>query len=42
MLIQAGEVRVNGAVERRRGHFVAPADVVSVGGSEYRLCSSPD
>ncbi|HUK76384.1 MAG TPA: RNA-binding S4 domain-containing protein [Thermoleophilia bacterium] len=42
LLIQGGEVRVNGAVERRRGHLVAPPDVVSLGATEYRLCSSPD
>jgi len=40
--VQSGEVRVNGAVERRRAHDVAPHDVVTVGETEYRVCSSPD
>jgi ribosome-associated protein YbcJ (S4-like RNA binding protein) len=35
-------VRVNGATELRRGHDVAPGDIVAVGGAEYRVCSSPD
>jgi ribosome-associated protein YbcJ (S4-like RNA binding protein) len=35
-------VRVNGAIELRRGHNVAPRDVVAVGEAEYRVCSSPD
>jgi ribosome-associated protein len=42
VLIQNGEVRVNGATELRRGHDVAPGDIVAVGGAEYRVCSSPD
>ena len=31
VLIQAGEVLVNGEVERRRGRKLAPGDVVEVG-----------
>ncbi|MGZ4199406.1 MAG: RNA-binding S4 domain-containing protein [Thermoleophilia bacterium] len=42
LLVQNGEVRVNGATELRRGHSVAPDDVVAVGETEYRVCSSPD
>jgi ribosome-associated protein len=38
--IQSGNVTVNGAVETRRAHAVAPGDVVGVGGKEYRACSS--
>ncbi|MEX0701255.1 MAG: RNA-binding S4 domain-containing protein [Planctomycetales bacterium] len=32
VLIQAGEVRVNGEVETRRGRKLAPGDVVEFGG----------
>lgn len=39
-LVQGGLVRVNGAVETRRAHKVAPGDVVAVGAEEYRVCSS--
>ncbi|MEE4275457.1 MAG: RNA-binding S4 domain-containing protein [Thermoleophilia bacterium] len=42
LLIQSGEVTVNGAPERRRGRKVAPGDVVATGGAEYRLCASSD
>jgi ribosome-associated protein len=42
LLIQHGQVCVNGTVERRRGHDVAPPDVVAVADTEYRVCSSPD
>jgi ribosome-associated protein len=42
LFVQSGEVRVNGAVELRRGHNVAPPDVVAIGETEYRVCSSPD
>jgi ribosome-associated protein len=41
ILIQDGEVTVNGEIERRRGHTLQPGDVVGVGGEEYRVCSSP-
>ncbi|MCA1687519.1 MAG: RNA-binding S4 domain-containing protein, partial [Actinobacteria bacterium] len=34
VLIQAGEVRVNGAVETRRGRKLKEGDVVEVGGDE--------
>ncbi len=41
LLIQDGAVRVNGAVETRRGHTLQIGDVVAVGATEYRVCSSP-
>ena len=34
-MVQAGAVRVNGAVERRRGRRLAPGDRVAAGGREY-------
>lgn len=40
LLIQGGQVRVNGAVETRRGRRLAAGDTVGVGGGEYRVCSS--
>ncbi|HSL96862.1 MAG TPA: RNA-binding S4 domain-containing protein [Thermoleophilia bacterium] len=40
LLIQSGEVTVNGATERRRGRKVAPGDVVAAGGVEFRACAS--
>jgi len=42
LLVQNGEVRVNGAIELRRGHDVACGDVVAVSETEYRVCSSRD
>ncbi len=41
LLIQGGEVAVNGEVEVRRGRKLSPGDVVAVDGQEYRVCSSP-
>lgn len=41
LLVQEGEVSVNGEVETRRGRTLRPGDVVLVGGREYRVCSSP-
>lgn len=40
LLVQAGNVRVNGGVERRRGRKLHAGDVVAVGGEEYRVWSS--
>jgi ribosome-associated protein len=37
MRVSAGEVLVNGEVETRRGHKLAPRDVVSLGGSAARV-----
>lgn len=34
-MVQTGAVRVNGAVERRRGRQLAPGDRVAVEGREY-------
>lgn len=42
VMVREGRVRVNGAVETRRGRKVVPGDVVEVGGEEYRACSSLD
>jgi len=41
LLVQEGEVFVNGEAETRRGRTLQPGDVVAVGGEEYRVCSSP-
>ena len=41
LLVQGGDVRVNGAVERRRGRTLHDGDVVALAGTEYRVCSSP-
>ena len=38
--VQQGEVLVNGVVESRRGRQLLPGDVVTVGGREFRVCSS--
>jgi len=40
LLIQGGRVRVNGAVEMRRGRRLDVGDTVVVGTAEYRVCSS--
>ena len=36
-LLAAGEVRVNGEVESRRGRTLARGDVVAAGGEELRV-----
>ncbi|MCX6373102.1 MAG: RNA-binding S4 domain-containing protein [Actinobacteria bacterium] len=41
LLVQDGEVSVNGEVDRRRGRTLRSGDIVAVGGEEYRVCSSP-
>jgi ribosome-associated protein len=41
MIVQGGEVAVNGEPETRRGRMLQPGDVVATGGEEYRVCSSP-
>ena len=41
VIVQEGDVTVNGEVETRRGRTLQAGDVVSVGGEEYRVCSSP-
>lgn len=41
-MIQEGHVRVNGAVERRRGHKLVEGDVIHVAGyGTYRLVVEP-
>jgi ribosome-associated protein len=42
VIVQAGDVTVNGEIETRRGRMLRADDVVSVGGREYRVWSSPD
>lgn len=37
VLIQAGEVRLNGVVETRRGKKLTPGDVVTVAGQRFRV-----
>jgi len=41
IIVQEGDVSVNGEVERRRGRTLQPGDVVAVRGREYRVWSSP-
>ncbi len=41
VVIQSGEVTVNGEVETRRGRMLQAGDVVATGGREFRVCSSP-
>ena len=42
IIVQSGDVAVNGDVETRRGRMLQAGDVVSVGGREYRVWSSLD
>ena len=42
ILVQSGEVKVNGEPEERRGRILQCDDVVAVQEVEYRVCSSPD
>jgi ribosome-associated protein len=41
IMVQSGDVTVNGEVETRRGCTLQPGDVVGVGGREFRVWSSP-
>jgi ribosome-associated protein len=41
IIIQSGEVLVNGEVETRRGRTLQPGDVVAAGDREFRVWSSP-
>ena len=42
LLIQGGEVRVNGEVETRRGRKLKPGDVVELDGDSFVVeCESP-
>lgn len=42
VLIQSGEVKVNGELETRRGRTLHGGDVVRLHGVEYKVCLSPD
>jgi len=42
IVIQSGDVTVNGEVETRRGRTLQVGDVVGFGGREFRVWSSPD
>lgn len=41
VIVQSGEVTVNGAIETRRGRTLQNGDVVIVGRREFRVWSSP-
>jgi ribosome-associated protein len=41
VMVQSGDVAVNGELETRRGRTLHAGDVVAVGGREYRVWSSP-
>jgi len=41
VLVQSGDVTVNGDPETRRGRTLEIGDVVGVGSREYRVWSSP-
>ncbi len=41
LIIQAGQVRLNGAVETRRRKKLAPGDVVELRGKRYVVPASP-
>ena len=41
MLIQQGEIRVNGAVETRRRHVLVPGDIVQLPGGRTLRVASP-
>jgi Uncharacterized conserved protein len=42
LLVETGSARVNGAVERRRGHRLAAGDVVEVAGRARRVGVGPE
>lgn len=41
VMIQAGEVKLNGVVETRRRKKLLPGDVVEAGGSEWKVSEEP-
>lgn len=41
VLVQSGDVAVNGQTEIRRGRTLQVGDVVAVGGREFRVWMSP-
>jgi ribosome-associated protein len=40
LLVQNGEVTVNGVIETRRGRMLQDGDVIAFHGQEYRACMS--
>jgi ribosome-associated protein len=42
MLIVEGQVTVNGEVDERRGHKLAPGDVIAVGKRAAKVVAVPD
>jgi len=40
LMVQQGDVRVNGAAETHRGRRLVAGDVVAVAGREFRVCFS--
>jgi ribosome-associated protein len=42
LLLEAGDVMVNGVVESRRGAQLHPGDVVTCGGQQIRIVSSEE
>ena len=42
LMIQAGEVLLNGVVETRRGKKLAPGDVISVDGEQFQVPQPTD
>lgn len=42
ILIQDGDVKVNGHVETRRGRVLRDGDIVDVSGVELRVCMSQE
>jgi ribosome-associated protein len=41
VIIQSGDVMVNGELETRRGRTLQVGDVVAAAGRDFRVCSSP-
>ncbi|MDZ4684576.1 MAG: RNA-binding S4 domain-containing protein [Planctomycetaceae bacterium] len=41
LMIQGGEIKVNGDVETRRRRKLHPGDVVEVGGKQFSIANSP-
>jgi len=41
LMIQGGEIKVNGEVETRRRKKLSPGDVVEVGGQRLTVANSP-
>jgi ribosome-associated protein len=41
VIIQSGEIAVNGEIETRRGRTLHEGDVVAADDREFRVCTSP-